>query len=181
MIPNDELQKRQRLIAQILKRYNFEFTPNNDHFRINGGQILFSDFSAPLLYTFAGLILGFLAYWSVGPLEGILIFFVTMLGFLYIGLLYRQKVNLSRTTTDITPEGLTITNPKGEQQVIPQTGIQNLLVVLDPEEKVKTGRLILNSEETGEKTLIKLVGENQKYLKDDLERVRGFMIEYWRL
>ena len=108
MIPNDELQKRQRLIAQILKRYNFEFTPNNDHFRINGGQILFSDFSAPLLYSFAGLILGFLAYWSVGPLEGILIFFVTMLGFLYIGLLYRQKVNLSRTTTDITPEGLII-------------------------------------------------------------------------
>ena len=175
MTNKEELEKKQRLVSQILKRYNYEFTAESDFFRIKGGQLLFSDFRTPILYSLAGLILGILAYWSVGPLEGLVILLVTLLGIAYVVLLYRQKVNLSKTTFDIAGGGLAITNHQGEKQHIPPSAIQQLLIVLNPEDKIKTGELILESDQAGEQVLLKFVGENQKYIKDDLEKVREFM------
>ena len=76
---------------------------------------------------------------------------------------------------EVTPEGILLIRPKRGEQFVPQSSVQPLLVVLDPEEKVKTGSLVMVSEETGEVELVKLIGEKQRYVKDDLEKVRDFI------
>ena len=175
MIPSEELQKRTQLAARILDRHNYHLQSESGRYRIGSPPVTFFDFSTPLLYSLAGVLLTLAAFWSVGPLEGAVIAAVTLLGFVYTGLLYWQKVNLSRTVVEVTPEGILLIRPRRGEQFVPQSSVQPLLVVLDPEEKVKTGSLVMVSEETGEVELVKLIGEKQRYVKDDLEKVRDFI------
>lgn len=175
MIPSEELQKRIQLAARILDRHNYHLHSESGRYRIGSPPVAFSDFSTPLLYSLAGVLLALAAFWSVGPLEGAVIAAVTLLGFVYTGLFYRQKANLSKTVVEVTPEGILLIRPRLGEQLIPRSSIQQLLVVLDPEEKVKTGSLVMVSEETGEVELVKFIGEKQRYIKDDLEKIRDFI------
>lgn len=175
MIPSEELQKKTQLAARILDRHKYHLHAESGRYRIGSPPVVFSDFSTALLYSLAGVLLTLAAFWSVGPLEGAVIGAVTLLGFVYTGLLYWQKVNLSKTVVEITPEGVLLIRPRRGEQFVPRSSVQPLLVVLDPEEKVKTGSLVMVSEETGEVELVKLIGEKQRYVKDDLEKVRDFV------
>ena len=175
MIPSEELQKKTQLAAQILDRHNYRLHAESGRYRIGSPPVVFSDYSTALLYSLAGVVLALAAFWSVGLLEGAVIMAVTLLGFVYTGLLYWQKVNLSKTVVEITSEGLQLIRPRLGEQFVPQSSVQQLLVALDPEEKIKTGSLMMISEETGEVELVKLIGEKQRYIKDDLEKVRDFI------
>jgi hypothetical protein len=175
MATDEELQKKIQLAARILDRHKYHLHAESGRYRIGSPPVVFSDFSTPLLYSLAGVLLALAAFWSVGPLEGVVIGAVTLLGFVYTGLLYWQKVNLSKTVVEITPEGILLLRPRLGEQFVSRSSIRPLLVVLDPEEKVKTGSLVMVSEETGEVELVKFIGEKQRYIKDDLEKVRDFI------
>lgn len=174
------LEKKYGLLEGILTRreFLFERLPEGG-FQIGSPEVNSEDFRQPLSYSLGGLAFGGSLFWLMGPLEAIAVVALSILGLIYTWLLYQQKLRLSKTTLAVNKEGAILEAPKTGRRFIAKTEVDQIIMRLDPEDRLKMGSLILTGVEIVEIELIKLKGDNQKYIKDDLEKIQDFVWRLW--
>lgn len=175
MKASEEIANKKRLAARILERRGRVFSEENGWYRIGSQPVRFGDYVRPLLYSTAGFLFGLSLFWLMGPTEAIVITCAALLGFMYTWLLYSTKLQAFKSSFEISGEGIRLIRPGEEAVLVPVAAVKELSITLDPEEKLKTGVLKLISQSAGEVELLKLTGEKQKFIKDDLEKVRDFI------
>lgn len=164
------------LIELILKRNNYEIQFSGDQdFKIirhaKGSSILNIYYTSAIISIVIG---------------GVVLFLGSIWGFVFmspaIPLLvkvsdWKKRDELNRkTTVQVNADFLEIEKP-GVIFQCPKNTVKELGVEVERDEQVYAGSLFLESEEDGQIVLLEFFGEEHNYVKDDLVKIRDFILQ----